>query len=237
MPRFAPALAVAAALFLSRGAAAESPLPLGFDPIGWGGATHVVVTDPDGRVLESWRGDLQPGQKITLGPEALTLTHALPWELHRLRPVNCGGMWYHATPLLHAPDAGEPTGRRLVLFLRREGEAGSGPGVVWMPAFVPDAWEWGAWGPFLRKRAMYWGSREFREPDVRDLWATNVAWIEDGQVLAAQLCRHNSDRWWTAVRVAVSPAEFRRQVVGRSIAVGGDGNVARVLEVVAGRER
>src|SRR5687767_6482999 len=135
MPRLA--VAIAAALLLTRVATAEHPLPPGFDPIGCGVASHIVVTDPDGRVLESWRGDLQPGQTITLGPEGLTPAHALPWELHRLRPVHCGGAWYHATPLLHARDAGEPAGRRLVLFLRRAGEAGSGPGVVWMPAFVP----------------------------------------------------------------------------------------------------
>jgi hypothetical protein len=49
-------------------------------------ATDVVVTDADGRVMESWRGGLQPGEVVRLGPARLSPANALPCEHLRLRP-------------------------------------------------------------------------------------------------------------------------------------------------------
>jgi hypothetical protein len=40
-------------------------------------ATHIVVVDRDGRVLESWKGDLKAAQRIDLGPLKIPATPAV----------------------------------------------------------------------------------------------------------------------------------------------------------------
>ncbi|MBA4067732.1 MAG: hypothetical protein C0501_29335 [Isosphaera sp.] len=71
-------------------------------------ASHVVVADDTGKVLESWRGDLKPGDVLPLPGFRLRLE----------QPV--GGL---ARQLGGKPDGGpdKVTGKRLVLFLRKGG--------------------------------------------------------------------------------------------------------------------
>lgn len=104
---------------LAAGSPARAELRAEFS---WGdcsaNATHVVVVDDKGKVLESWRGDLEPGDTLPLADFKLTLTHAV------------GGV---------ATDAAVPkkvSGKRLVLFLLKNGpfyDAGRSIG-SWSPA-------------------------------------------------------------------------------------------------------
>jgi hypothetical protein len=152
-----------------------------------GSATHIVVVEPNGRVIESWRGDLKPGEQVFLGPEGLTPINAMPWEFLRLRPECNGGGWYHASSL--HPDA-EPeaaSNKRLILFLRRAATHPNGSGMVWMPADIsgnhPAAWL----GRPQPGETMAFGFDYSRSwIAVVDMWASNAVWIEDGQVLAVQ---------------------------------------------------
>jgi hypothetical protein len=80
-------------------------------------ASHVVVVDNTGKVLESWRGDLKPGDLLPLA------------EFHLKLEREVG---------LPVREEGEPdrvTGKRLVLFLKRGGPKPSGGQVA------------GSWGP------------------------------------------------------------------------------------------
>src|SRR5262245_32928213 len=109
MPRFAPCVVAALLSPLSAQAYAPPNAP-SFDLMAASsGATHIVVADTDGRILESWRGDLQPGEKLYLGPENLTPKDALPWELLRFRPES-DGAWYTSALPVSTPSAGK--GRR-----------------------------------------------------------------------------------------------------------------------------
>lgn len=115
-------------------------------------ATDIVVTAPDGRVLESWRGELKPGDVVRLSA-GLTPANALPLDWYRLRPDHSFSGFYqprqrkfeHNTWSVRLEDLHPPRfdpineflwsgaeGQkplRLVLFLRKEGTKGDG--VVW----------------------------------------------------------------------------------------------------------
>src|SRR5262245_7902488 len=73
-------------------------------------ATHVVVVDQDGKVLESWKGNLKAGQKIVLKPLEIPQTPKVAAR-------------YAAGP----NDLKAVTGQRMILFLRRGGRG-------WEPA-------------------------------------------------------------------------------------------------------
>jgi hypothetical protein len=74
-------------------------------------ATHVVLVDSSGTVLESWRGDLKPGAKLPLKDFKITLEHYIIKGLRE--------------------KTGEKvTGKRLVLFLRNNGSKYGGEGTV-----------------------------------------------------------------------------------------------------------
>jgi hypothetical protein len=72
-------------------------------------ATHVVVVDQDGKVLESWKGNLTAGQKIVLKPLGIPQTPKVAAR-HAAGPNDLKAV----------------TGQRMILFLRR-GAKGWGP--------------------------------------------------------------------------------------------------------------
>jgi hypothetical protein len=197
------------------------------------GATDIVVTDPDGRVLECWRGELKPGDVVRLGPARLTPTNTLSWDHLRLRPDRTLSVMYH-------PGMGEMVGRRayvgppdpfrvivwpdvpeivetelrLVLFLRKDGTTGAG--AVWMPAdSVPT--------PQL---GYYFGGERNRPPRINlphkaDIdFSASVAWVEAGRVLALQdrplvttrFSRWSGDRQPQLGPIALSLNEFNDEV-------------------------
>lgn len=148
-----------------------------------------MVTDPDGRVLESWRGGLKPGEVVRLGPNRLTPANALPLGWFRLSASRtlsgCFGeqdaAWrgcYGAGRALLSL-APPPAGPRLVLFLRKDGS--SGPGAVWMPAAAP---------PTRLRGEMVGGEppqlviRTFPDFDPNPDFTTSAALVEDGRLLA-----------------------------------------------------
>ena len=148
------AIAVVGAVLTAHGTSARPPVPFDIWACGTS-ATDIVVTDPDGKVLESWRGELKPGDVVRLGPSQFTPANALPWDCLRLRPDRALSGLYHP-PRGHprsffdsssveipppsvvwwpvVPDVAD-TEFRLVLFLRKEGTTGIG--AVWMPATAP----------------------------------------------------------------------------------------------------
>ncbi len=65
-------------------------------------ATHVVVVDRDGKVLESWKGNLKTGQKIVLKPLRIPQTPQVAAR-HAAGPNDLKAV----------------TGQRMILFLRR----------------------------------------------------------------------------------------------------------------------
>jgi hypothetical protein len=79
-------------------------------------ATHIVVADDKGAVLESWAGDLKPGDKVPIGD------FRLPAELKVSRWAELGSPNKAKTPA-HVPT------RRVVLFLLKEGAK-----AAWQPA-------------------------------------------------------------------------------------------------------
>jgi hypothetical protein len=168
------------------------------------GATHIVVVEPDGRVVESWRGDLKPGEMVFLGYEGLTPRNTLPWESLRLRPEKDSKAWYQSAVELPAVAPSEVKGTLLILFLRREGKHPNGSGVIWMPAVEP-----------MRALRMGAGSRFDRYPDVpdvADVWPANVAWIEDGRVLVED-GQASGDCEGGMPCVSYSAAEFKERVL------------------------
>lgn len=83
-------------------------------------ATHIVVVNEKGEVLESWRGDLVPGDRVPLAEMKI--------ELEQVVTPPFGTKVEPGTPM-------KVTGKRLVLFLRRGGSMfGTGQ-------------EAGGWGP------------------------------------------------------------------------------------------
>ncbi|MBY0459366.1 MAG: hypothetical protein K2V38_18730, partial [Gemmataceae bacterium] len=142
------------------GTADRAPQPQPFDlKANCLGATDIVVTDADGRVLECWRGELKPGEVVRLGPASLTLANALPLHALRLRPERSVnwlyqqpepavwrdyyGPWRAGVSEFLAPNSAERE-LRMVLFLRKEGTTGFGR--VWMPPAAPVTqaqWELG----------------------------------------------------------------------------------------------
>ena len=197
MRRLGYAIAVGLTL-VATGPISSSPSPPVFD-LGVCGpnATDIVVTDPDGIVLETWRGELRPGDTVRLGAPRLTLANTLPLECQRLRPEPCGRGWYRPRPRIYgrtssysAPgppsmtckwsfplDWNAPTGRQFVLFLRKEGcEAGA----AWMPAAIP----------WIDRREMGYEDKELtwaiRQAHRNVGFTTSVAWIEAGRILVLQ---------------------------------------------------
>jgi hypothetical protein len=77
------------------------------------GASHVVVVDSKGKVLESWRGDMNVGSEFPLKDCKLALKQPI-WTL---------------VSKLKGESAGEVTGNRLILFLRK-GNSTSGRGLT-----------------------------------------------------------------------------------------------------------
>jgi hypothetical protein len=84
-------------------------------------ATHIVVVSAKGEVLESWRGDLVPGDRVPLADMRI--------ELEQEVSTIFGAKVEPGTPT-------KVTGKRLVLFLRRGGSKfGTGQEVGgWAPA-------------------------------------------------------------------------------------------------------
>jgi hypothetical protein len=83
-------------------------------------ASHVVVVNDRGAVLESWRGDLRPGDRVPLDAMNLTLEQDIG------KPFGLGA----------AEERKKVTGKRLVVFLKRD-EPGFGRGQEvggWAPA-------------------------------------------------------------------------------------------------------
>ena len=191
---------------VAAGPIASSPTPLAFDFRACGAnATDIVVTDPDGVVLECWRGELRPGDTVRLGPARLTPANALPWDGLRLRPDRAlSGAYRDYTSLLtlRGSHYDPPLTKdheyklprielwpmseksrselRLVLFIRKEGPTGAG--VIWAPVNAPSngiaiGYRFGGTGSM--KRIQKYGL------------TTSVAWIEAGRVLALQA----SDDW------------------------------------------
>lgn len=112
MKSFSPRLLVTVmALGLTASARAESVPSFSLDYAAEK-ATHIVVVDPDGVVLESWRGDLPKGARVpfTAGRKPLPVVNPFPKEPR-------------------VPDVGSVTGQRRVLFLIRGRAADS-----WTPA-------------------------------------------------------------------------------------------------------
>lgn len=152
---FAHALALVALLSTPKGV----PMPPDFAACA-ANATDIVVTDPEGTVLECWRGELKTGEVVRLGLGGLTPANALPMEWLRLRPDRpvsgfhtyrfyrlhqgsfydtgeevSDGWWVSAVPFWSGVRSGIDTGLRLVLFLRKTGT--SGAGATWSPAAAP----------------------------------------------------------------------------------------------------
>jgi hypothetical protein len=214
MRTFGHALAVGAVLLVAPCASAHYTTQ--FDlALCTANATDIVVVDPDGRVLECWRGELKVGETVALGPAHLTVANALPWDQRWLRPDR-------ALDVLHAPYRRDilahrdhtldtltiayrgyiETGYsppRVALFVPSEmactaprfvlflrKECGDGLGAVWMPAVAP---------PAMRLVPRHcWGGPD---PDTWDSYfklsvsgnidfTTSVAWVESDRVLALQ---------------------------------------------------
>ncbi|QJW95005.1 hypothetical protein FTUN_2531 [Frigoriglobus tundricola] len=224
---------------LVAGPTASSPPPPVFD-LGVCGtnATDIVVTDPDGVVLECWRGELRPGDIVRLGPARLTPANALPWDCLRLRPdralsgyyrdyesqVLCGHRsHYDPGPNSQTPEGVEyklprielwPTDevsqleRRLVLFLRKEGREAA---AVWAPVAVPrtDRMELG----YVNKD-LAWATRRVHQKFGR--FSTSIAWVEAGRVLVLQasLERISYQNWSPQLTpIALDYEHFKTQVL------------------------
>lgn len=164
-------------------------------------ATDIVVTDTDGRVLESWRGELKPGDAVRLGPARLTPANALAWECLRLRPERTlNGLccppvvkrprhtFDHTfgsdEAVYEAPQSSiifpsiADTERRLVLFLRKEGTPGVG--TVWMPAAAPPTRQQLAFTMSSRRDPV----RSYAVFDPNPDFTASVACAEAGRVVA-----------------------------------------------------
>jgi hypothetical protein len=74
---------------------APSQQPAAFNPTPCSAtATDIVVADAEGRVLESWRGTLKPGDTVRLGAGRLTPERAMPWGYQWMRPQRVIGALY-----------------------------------------------------------------------------------------------------------------------------------------------
>jgi hypothetical protein len=116
----------------------NSPTPFEFD-LCLTAATHIVLTTPEGVVLESWRGDLAPGDTVKLGSVPLAPIDTISMQFTRLRGEHPYGEWYLPGCLGLKSDRGrEPAvldrqpGRRLLLFLRKVHDDTYGD--FWWPA-------------------------------------------------------------------------------------------------------
>jgi hypothetical protein len=96
-------------------------------------ATHIVVIDSTGRVIESWAGDLKPGEAVPLESFGMKLEHPVGGRTLDLKR--------------ESTDPERVTGKRLVLFLNK----GSGKGKTrkfdagWMPVMWEDFSVSAAW--------------------------------------------------------------------------------------------
>ena len=201
-------------------------------------ATDVVVVDPDGLVLESWRGELTAGEVVRLGPASLTLANALPLDYLRLRPDRTLSIMYSPitfgvqvigphrvhdvefTPqsLIGCPDVPEvaETQFRFVLFLRKEGTTGVGR--VWMPAASP-----GKIYPthteivlgFSMSTLDYRFSCSTDSSDVH--FSTSVALVEAGRVLALQFHQHAVPKAWEDLAFQAFPTMGNIHCVARNL--------------------
>src|SRR5262245_10579801 len=85
MRLFGYAAVAVVALIAPNAAWAASPFGFNLDRC-CENATDIVMTDAEGRVLETWRGEFKPGEVLRLGAMRLTPANALPWEDVRLHP-------------------------------------------------------------------------------------------------------------------------------------------------------
>jgi hypothetical protein len=116
-------------------------------------ATHIVVTDGKGVVLESWEGDLKPGDTLPIGT----------FELPRDMPISKTASWHSGGRVLNTLSPEVPhviakakaiTGRRVVLFLKK----GNGQG---------------------RQRAFNHG---WQPTSYWEYFKVSAAWVEENQV-------------------------------------------------------
>ncbi len=190
---------------VATGPVTSSPPPQTFDFSVCGTkATDIVVTDTDGLVLETWRGELRPGDTVRLGPTRLSPANALPWDCLRLRPARALSGLYHeytseslfviggtrpkkssqsiagsgsALPRIALWPTDEVTESelRLVLFLRKEGA--NGAAAVWLPADAPNN--------RIEIGYRFGGSGRMRR-NTKDDFTTSTAWVEAGRVFVLQ---------------------------------------------------
>src|SRR5262245_33844549 len=100
-----------------------SVAPLDFDAqcLSWS-ATHIVVIE-DGKVVESWKGNLKPGEKLPEGAAEVAGIRVPAFDAERIPP---------------GEKPPEVTGKRMVLFLAHVPRYGlEERGAVWMDAHCP----------------------------------------------------------------------------------------------------
>jgi hypothetical protein len=192
---------------IAAGPLVSSPPPPEFDLTVFGpAATDIVVTDPDGRVLESWRGELRPGDIVGLGPARLTPVNALPWEYLRLRTERAlSAMYREWDSSRYARRSSDPTSS---ISWRWDWEVAAEyaplPGFLW-PTTTDEAETELRLVLFLRKEdttgvgvvwmpadapgnrieigyrsGADWRTREKKNAD----FSTSMAWVEAGRVVA-----------------------------------------------------
>jgi hypothetical protein len=167
-------IAVSAILLSAEFAVAEPPTP-NFTAAA-ASATDIVVTDIEGRVLETWRGSLQPGNMVKLGLLRQSPVDVLPMEHVRLRPEFAISGLYRRVAAEN--DEAEKQ-LRLVLFLRKEATPG-GLQPYWWPALSRE---------FFIGVPIEFGYRfheQLRDNSSCD-FGSSAAWVEGGRVLALQL--------------------------------------------------
>ena len=163
-------------------------------------ATDIVLTDYDGRVIETWRGDMKPGEMLLLGSEYRLPANVLPWKDMWLCPYQGPSGWYHpqvlpvirtdvtceahrlfarSVPLNRVPEVQ----RRLVFFLQK---MWSRPYPYGRAFYVPAGTDGSGYLSFTN----------------------SIAWIEGDRVLAM------SDGWYwpTMARAAANVANFKAEV-------------------------
>lgn len=258
------ACAVAGLILLGAGfARAEPPT---FNTIACSlAATDIVVTDSEGRVLETWRGGLQPGDTVRLGALRQKPANALPMGHLRLRPDPAvSGLYRQSDPdqyRCRSEEVGQPAQKDHWFS-----DFPTSLPIQFRPAASDRAENSFRLVMFLRKESMPglqpiwrpatrlgWREFEFESPvfhpsgfqrHERDDFSGCIAQVEGGRVLGVQqdpLVGYYTTRWLYPNPVYLVPLantlqEFKEAVM-RHAPGAGEGNRGSLADVTSGGVR